>query len=167
MRIKKSTMKYIRKFHGKLCKITCCLKKKMRLFFKPPQRSKISFTPLLHQNSWLQVNGSYTNEQISCFWRLHPVPWFFMMMGALAKSLNLTGGSIFFKNKELSKNMISPKTWWLMTSSWCHQMCINGKVNQGPLFDISVWCNRSLKTKLHPMIVRQYSHLNLQMRPGR
>ena len=45
-----------------------------------------------------------------------------------------------------------------MTSSWCHQMCMNGKVNQGPLFDISVWCNRSLKTKLHPMIVRQYSH---------
>ena len=37
-----------------------------------------------------------------------------------------------------------------MTSSWCHEMWMNGKVNQGPLFDISVWCNRSLKTKLHP-----------------
>ena len=46
-----------------------------------------------------------------------------------------------------------------MSSSWCHQMCMIGKVNQGPLFDISVWCNRSLKTKLHSMIVRQYSHL--------
>ena len=38
-------------------------------------------------------------------------------------------------------------------------MCMNGKVNQGPLFDINVSCSRSLKTKLHPMIVRQYSHL--------
>ena len=46
-----------------------------------------------------------------------------------------------------------------MTSLWCHQMCMNGKVNQGPLFDINVWCNRSWKTKLHSMIVRQYSHL--------
>ena len=42
-----------------------------------------------------------------------------------------------------------------MMSSWCHQMRMNGKVNQGPLFDI-----RSLKTMLHPMIVRQYSHLS-------
>ena len=48
-----------------------------------------------------------------------------------------------------------------MMSSWNHQMCINGKENQGPLFDINVWCNRSLKTKLHPMIVRQYGHLNM------
>ena len=48
-----------------------------------------------------------------------------------------------------------------MTSSWCHQMCMNGRVNQGSLFDISVWCKRSLKTKLHPMIVRQYSRLKL------
>ena len=47
-----------------------------------------------------------------------------------------------------------------MTSSWYHQMCMNWKVNQGSLFDISVWRNRSLKTKLHPMIVRQYSHLH-------
>ena len=46
-----------------------------------------------------------------------------------------------------------------MMPSWCHQMCMNGKVNQGPLFDINVWCNRSLKTTLHPMKVRQYSHL--------
>ena len=62
----------------------------------------------------------------------------------------------FFINKELSENRISPKT---MTSLWCHQMCMNGKLNEVPLFDISVWCNRSFKTKLHPMIVRQYSHL--------
>ena len=27
------------------------------------------------------------------------------------------------------------------------------------MFDINVWFKRSLKTKLHPMIVRQYSHL--------
>ena len=47
-----------------------------------------------------------------------------------------------------------------MMSLWCHQMCMNGKVNQGPLYDINVWCNRSFKTKLHPIIVRQYSHLN-------
>ena len=33
---------------------------------------------------------------------------------------------------------------------------MNGKVNEGQLFDINVWCNRSLKTKLHPMIVTQY-----------
>ena len=33
---------------------------------------------------------------------------------------------------------------------------MNGKANQGPLFDINVWCHRSVKTKLHPMIVRQY-----------
>ena len=46
-----------------------------------------------------------------------------------------------------------------MTSSWCHQMCMNEKVNRGPLYDINVWCNRSFKTKLHPIIVRQYSHL--------
>ena len=31
-------------------------------------------------------------------------------------------------------------------------MCINEKVNQGPLYDINVWCNRSFKTKLHPII---------------
>ena len=46
-----------------------------------------------------------------------------------------------------------------MMSSWCHQMCMNEKVDQGPLYDINVWCNRSFKTKLHPIIVRQYSHL--------
>ena len=46
-----------------------------------------------------------------------------------------------------------------MTSLWCHQMCMNGKANQGPLFKISVRYNRSLKTKLQPIIVRQYSHL--------
>ena len=46
-----------------------------------------------------------------------------------------------------------------MMSLWCHQMCMNEKVNQGPLYDINVWCNRSFKTKLHPVIVRQYSHL--------
>ena len=39
-------------------------------------------------------------------------------------------------------------------------MCMNGKVNQSPLFDINVRCNRLLKTKLHPMIVWQYSHLS-------
>ena len=50
------------------------------------------------------------------------------------QSLNLIVGSIFFfKNKELSKNWNSTKT-----SSECHQMCINGKINQGPLFDIRV-----------------------------
>ena len=38
---------------------------------------------------------------------------------------------------------------------------MNGKANQGPVFDINVWCNRSLKTKLHPMIVRQYTHLKV------
>ena len=48
-----------------------------------------------------------------------------------------------------------------MTSSWCHQMCVNEKVNQGPLYDINVWFNRSFKTKLHPIIVRQYSHLKM------
>ena len=47
-----------------------------------------------------------------------------------------------------------------MMSWWCHEMYMNGKVNQGPLFDINVRCNRSLKTKLLLMIVRQYSHLN-------
>ena len=47
-----------------------------------------------------------------------------------------------------------------MMSSCCHQMCMNEKVNQGPLYDINVWCNRSFKTKLHPIIVRQYSYLN-------
>ena len=46
-----------------------------------------------------------------------------------------------------------------MTSLWCHQMCMNEKVNQGPLYDIDVWCNRSLETKLHPIVVRQYGHL--------
>ena len=52
-----------------------------------------------------------------------------------------------------------------MTSSWCHQMCMNEKVNQGPLYDINVWCNRSFKTKLHPIIVRQYSHLSTMAGP--
>ena len=46
-----------------------------------------------------------------------------------------------------------------MTSSWCNQMCMNGKISQGPLNDINVWCNRSFKTKLYPIKVRQYSHL--------
>ena len=46
-----------------------------------------------------------------------------------------------------------------MTSSWCNQMCMNGKISQGPLNDINVWCNRSFKTKLYPIIVVQYSHL--------
>ena len=34
--------------------------------------------------------------------------------------------------------------------------CMNGKVNQSPLFDINVWCN-----KVTPN--RQYSHLNIHM----
>ena len=38
-------------------------------------------------------------------------------------------------------------------------MYMNGKVNQGPLYDINVRCNRSLETKLHPVIVRQWGHL--------
>ena len=44
--------------------------------------------------------------------------------------------------------------WSKFKIVWC------GKENQGPLFDINVWCSRSLRTKLHPMIVTQYSHLN-------
>ena len=65
----------------------------------------------------------------------------------------------FSKTRNYQNNKISPKKK-TDESSWCHQMCMNGKVNQGPLFDISVWCNRSLKTKLHLPIVRQYSQIS-------
>ena len=64
----------------------------------------------------------------------------------------------FSKTRNYQKKKDFPLN--LMTSSWCLQMCMNGKINQGPLYGINVWCNRSLKTKLYPIIVRQYSHLN-------
>ena len=56
----------------------------------------------------------------------------------------------FFPKQGIIKKIGFPLK--LMTSSWCYQMCMNGKVNQGPLYDINVWCNRSLETKLHPII---------------
>ena len=67
----------------------------------------------------------------------------------------------FFENKELSKNRVSPKTWWHHRD--VIKCAMKRKVNQGPFFDINVWCNRSLKTKLHTLIVRQYSHLKIEV----
>ena len=39
-------------------------------------------------------------------------------------------------------------------------MHMNGKVNQGPVYDINVLFNRLSEKKLHPIIVRQCGHLN-------
>ena len=50
-----------------------------------------------------------------------------------------------------------------MMSSWFHQMYMNRKVNQGPLYDISVWCNTSFKTKLHP--IRLHTTKNISPSP--
>ena len=55
------------------------------------------------------------------------------------------------KKKDLPKN--------LMMLSNVHEWK-SKKVNQGLLYDINVLFNRSSETKLHPILVRQYGHLN-------
>ena len=66
------------------------------------------------------------------------------------------GGSIFKKQGIIKKIGFPLKLDDVIVMS---SNVMNEKIIQGPLYDINVWCNRSFKTKLHPIIVRQYSHL--------